>query len=96
MKDTVMVKKSISLYVADIMLEALRCNANDLMQDPEYARRFNYLRQYVGTLLDSGLDGLEVNDIYMAFECTPSEPTAPVSTIGVNELRNTTGANDVR
>ncbi len=100
MKETVTVKKSISLYVADTMLEALYCNANDLMNDPEYARRFNYL-QYVNSRLDEGVNDLEINDIYMAFECTPIEPPAPVSTIGANKLRDccavaTTGANDVR
>lgn len=101
MIETVTIKKSISLYVADTMLEALYCNANDLMNDPEYARRFNYLRQYVSSQLDEGVSGLEINDIYMSFECTPSEPPQTCPTTGVNELRNccdvaTTGASDVR
>lgn len=90
MKETVTIKKSISLYVANTMLEALYCNANDLMNDPEYARRFNYLLQYVSSQLDEGVSDLdlEINDIYMAFECTLNEPPQTCSTTGVNDLRN--------
>lgn len=77
MSETVKIKKDISLYVADSYLEGLYCNANNLMQDPEYARRFNDLRQYVNAKLDDGIT-TDITEMYITVECEPP-------TIGVND-----------
>ncbi len=67
MSATVKTKRNISLYAAKVYLQGLYSNAEDLLNDPEYARRFHALLDYVleqsETLIDT-----DIIDEYIVIE----------------------------